>query len=113
MGGATSSGANDLPHRLEPVAEPNGVLWINDSKATNIESTRVALRSMERPTVLLLGGRHKGEPYTALREDLRRVRLVIAYGEAAPVIAEDLAGIVDVEIVGGTFDAAVAYTRPA
>ena len=40
---------------------------------------------MTRPTVLLLGGRHKGEPYTALAEPLRRTgKLVLAYGEAAP-----------------------------
>jgi UDP-N-acetylmuramoylalanine--D-glutamate ligase len=53
-----------LEHRLEVVAERDGVLWINDSKATNIGSTAVALRSMDRPVVLLLGGRHKGESYT-------------------------------------------------
>ncbi|HEX8244033.1 MAG TPA: UDP-N-acetylmuramoyl-L-alanine--D-glutamate ligase, partial [Longimicrobium sp.] len=45
-------------HRLEPVGEMDGVLWINDSKATNIASTRVAIRGMARPTVLLLGGTH-------------------------------------------------------
>jgi UDP-N-acetylmuramoylalanine--D-glutamate ligase len=55
-----------LEHRLEVVAETDGVLWINDSKATNVGSTDVALRSMDRPVVLLLGGRHKGESYTAL-----------------------------------------------
>ncbi|HET7322054.1 MAG TPA: UDP-N-acetylmuramoyl-L-alanine--D-glutamate ligase, partial [Longimicrobiaceae bacterium] len=60
--GLRSFGA--LEHRMEPVAERAGILWINDSKATNLASTRVALRSMSRPTVLLLGGRHKGEPYT-------------------------------------------------
>ena len=53
-----------LPHRLEPVAEVDGVRWINDSKATNIASTVVAIEAMDRPFVLLLGGRHKGEPYT-------------------------------------------------
>ena len=60
-----------LAHRLEIVRELDGVLWINDSKATNIASTRVALESMTRPTVLLLGGRHKGEPYTHLLDALR------------------------------------------
>ena len=53
-----------LPHRLERVREVGGVLWINDSKATNVASTLVAVQAMDRPFVLLLGGRHKGEPYT-------------------------------------------------
>ncbi len=82
-----------LPHRLEPVREVGGVLWINDSKATNIASTVVAVAAMDRPFVLLLGGRHKGEPYTRLAPLLAdRCRLVIAYGEAADRIAHDLAG---------------------
>jgi len=57
-----------LAHRLQVVGTYNGVQWIDDSKATNVSSTLVALRGMTRPTVLLLGGRHKGEPYTALAE---------------------------------------------
>lgn len=90
-----------LPHRLEPVAEQDGVLWLNDSKATNVSSTLVALQGMTRPTVLLLGGRHKGEPYTVLLDAIRAsCRAVVAYGEAVNEIANDLAvplhGIVDV-----------------
>jgi len=102
------------PHRLEPVGEWDGVLWVNDSKATNLTSTLVALRSMDRPTVLLLGGRHKGEPYSQLVPELHgRVRRVVAYGEAAPIIAADLAGETDVEVVDGGFDDAVAAARAA
>ncbi|HEX6937773.1 MAG TPA: UDP-N-acetylmuramoyl-L-alanine--D-glutamate ligase [Longimicrobiales bacterium] len=98
-----------LSHRLEPVVERDGVLWINDSKATNVESTRVALRSMTRPTVLLLGGRHKGEPYTTLLPELKsRVRAVVAYGEAAPIVMDDLAAEVPVERVDAPFEAVVA-----
>jgi len=82
-----------LPHRLEPIREAGGVLWINDSKATNIASTVVAVEAMTRPFVLLLGGRHKGEPYTRLGPLLReRCRLVIAYGEAGPIVSADLEG---------------------
>ena len=82
-----------LPHRLEPVREAGGVLWINDSKATNVASTVVAVEAMNRPFVLLLGGRHKGEPYARLAPLLReRCRLVIAYGEAGPTVAQDLGG---------------------
>jgi UDP-N-acetylmuramoylalanine--D-glutamate ligase len=57
-----------LTHRMEPVGTYGGVEWINDSKATNVSSTLVALQGMTRPYVLLLGGRHKGEAYTALAD---------------------------------------------
>lgn len=97
-----------LEHRIEAVAEIGGVLWINDSKSTNVASTMVALRGMTRPTILLLGGRHKGEPYTALAPELARIaKRVIAYGEAAPAIARDLEGIVPVEQGGTSFDRVV------
>lgn len=96
-----------LPHRMEPVAERDGVLWVNDSKATNVASTTMALRSLPRPAVLLLGGRHKGEPYTALLPELGRARCVVAYGEAGEQIERDLAGSVRVERVAGSFEAVV------
>ena len=80
-----------IPHRVEPVREVNGVLWINDSKSTNITSTEVAVAALDRTFVLLLGGRHKGEPYTRLADRLRdRCRAVVAYGEAGPLIVKDL-----------------------
>jgi UDP-N-acetylmuramoylalanine--D-glutamate ligase len=99
------------PHRLEPVVETDGVLWINDSKATNIASTKVALNSMTRPTLLLLGGRHKGEPYTELFPELEKARLVLAFGEAAPIIERDLAGRAVVERVHGGFDEVMRRAR--
>lgn len=99
-------------HRLQPVVEKDGVLWINDSKATNIASTRVAIRGMTRPTVLLLGGKHKGEPYTELLPDFgERLRTVIAYGEAAATIEADLGGKVPLERVDGSFEAVVRRAR--
>jgi UDP-N-acetylmuramoylalanine--D-glutamate ligase len=102
-----------LPHRLEPVREVGGILWINDSKATNIASTVVAIEAMSRPFVLLLGGRHKGEPYTRLGPLLKdRVRLVIAYGEAGPIVEQDLKGQVPLER-GTTFEDVVARARRA
>lgn len=102
-----------LPHRLEPVREVGGVLWINDSKATNIAATTVAVMAMQRPCVLLLGGRHKGEPYTSLAPLLaERCRLVIAYGEAGPLIEQDLGGTVPLER-GTTFEDVVARARRA
>jgi UDP-N-acetylmuramoylalanine--D-glutamate ligase len=102
-----------LPHRLEPVREVNGVLWINDSKATNIAATTVAVIAMQRPYILLLGGRHKGEPYTGLAPLLaERCKLVIAYGEAGPLVEQDLKGKVPLER-GSTFEDVVARARRA
>jgi UDP-N-acetylmuramoylalanine--D-glutamate ligase len=100
-----------IPHRVEPIREVNGVLWINDSKSTNITSTEVAIAAQERPFVLLLGGRHKGEPYTRLAERLRgRCRAVVAYGEAKPLIMRDLAGQVEV-VPAESFPSVVTAAR--
>jgi UDP-N-acetylmuramoylalanine--D-glutamate ligase len=69
---------------------------------------------MQRPTVLLLGGRHKGEPYSGLADELRRtVKLVLAYGEAAPIISEDLKGVVPVEQLGSSFDKVMRRAKAA
>jgi len=103
-----------LEHRIEIVQEIDGVLWINDSKSTNVTSTLVAIRGMARPTVLLLGGKHKGEPYTALAPELKRtVKRVIAYGEAAELITRDLLGLVPVEQGGNKFTEVIERARQA
>ncbi len=100
-------------HRLEVVGEFADVQWINDSKATNVASTRVALESMTRPAILLLGGRHKGEPYSSLLPLIAQHCLrVLAYGEAADEIMADLGGRgAPVERVLGGFDAVTARAR--
>jgi len=106
------AGFRALPHRLEPVREVNGVLWINDSKATNVASTLVAVEALERPFVLLLGGRHKGEPYTALgRAAGARCRGVIAFGEAGALVATDLAELVPVVQAGTDFGEVLRQAR--
>jgi len=98
-----------LVHRMEPVREHDGVLWINDSKATNIASTLVAVHAMTRPYVLLLGGRHKGEPYTALRDAFGpHLVAVVAFGEAGDLVRHDLGEVVRVERVD---DLAAAMDR--
>ena len=116
--GARASIANGLrsfralPHRLEVIGEYAGALWINDSKATNVDSTRVAIAGMVRPTVLLLGGRHKGEAYTSLIDDVKRhVKVVVAFGEAAPLVEADLRGVVPVVRLGSSFEDVVARAR--
>ena len=99
-------------HRLEPVGQRDSVLWVNDSKATNVGAARVAIAAMERPTILLLGGRHKGEPYTELLDVMRgRVRQVIAYGESEDIVVRDLEGHVAVERGGSSFEHVVARAR--
>jgi UDP-N-acetylmuramoylalanine--D-glutamate ligase len=105
-------GFQGLPHRLELAGEYDGVRWINDSKATNVGSTLVALRGMHQPTVLLLGGRHKGEPYTRLSDELKRtVKAVIAYGEAGSKIVEDIGKVVPTELMGRSFEDIIERAR--
>jgi UDP-N-acetylmuramoylalanine--D-glutamate ligase len=101
-----------LAHRMEPVGTFGGVDWINDSKATNVASTLVALAGMTKPYVLLLGGRHKGEPYTALAEPFRtHGKVVLAYGESAPIVEQDLGALVPVERLGSSFPDVIARAR--
>ncbi len=88
-----------LAHRLEEVREVDGVLWINDSKATNVASTRVALEVMDRPFVLLAGGQDKGESFAPLAGFLRHCRRVIAYGETAEKFCAELGGSVEMEVI--------------
>lgn len=104
--------AAPLPHRFQPVGEFGGVLWVNDSKATDVLAARVAIENMTRPTVLLLGGRGKGESYGALRDAIRaHCRVVIAYGEAGDKIAADLAGASRIELLTGDFEAVLRRAR--
>jgi UDP-N-acetylmuramoylalanine--D-glutamate ligase len=100
-----------IPHRVEPVREVDGVLWINDSKSTNITSTEVAVAALERPFVLLLGGRHKGESYTRLARPLQgRCRAIVAYGEAGPLIVQDLGSSLEV-VPAGSFEEVLETAR--
>jgi len=81
-----------VAHRLEEVAERRGVLYVNDSKSTNVASTLVALRSFEPGSVhLILGGQGKGQDFKALRDDVARACAhVYLIGEDAPRIGAAL-----------------------
>lgn len=69
------------PHRLEKVAEINGVSWINDSKATNVDSVFYALQAMDVPTVWIVGGQDKGNDYTPLLKLVRKkVKVIVCMG---------------------------------
>jgi UDP-N-acetylmuramoylalanine--D-glutamate ligase len=103
-----------VPHRLEEVAEIGGVLFVNDSKATNVDATRWAVRSFNRPLHLILGGRHKGSPYAPLLEEMAgKVKQVLALGEARERIAAELGGGVPVRTVGSLAEAVEAAFRDA
>ena len=84
-----------VPHRLEEVAERDGVLYVNDSKATNVASTLVALRAFSGTGIhLILGGQGKDQDFTPLRSAVQQgARAVYLIGEDAPLIAEALAGV--------------------
>lgn len=110
-----------LPHRLEAVAEVDGVRWINDSKATNVAACACALRGIDGPLVLLLGGSDKGEDFRALVPEIDgKARAVVAYGAAGGRAAADLRaaseGRLSVFEVVGDFAAvvrqAISLARP-
>jgi UDP-N-acetylmuramoylalanine--D-glutamate ligase len=101
-----------LEHAMELVAEVDGVRFVNDSKATNVESALRSIESFERGLVPIIGGRFKGGDLGLLRLPLRaRATAVVAIGEARPLVREALAGAVDVHDAGSLEDAvAMAYS---
>jgi len=81
-------------HRIETISTNNGITWVNDSKSTNPDSLRVALEAASKPVILLAGGRAKETDYSELRTLVSsRTRLVILFGEAAPMLSEAWSGI--------------------
>jgi UDP-N-acetylmuramoylalanine--D-glutamate ligase len=100
-----------LPHRLESVRVLDGVEWINDSKATNVESTLVALKAFPGGLWLVAGGKGKGAPYAPMVEASKgKVKGVLAIGSDAEAISEAYRGKAEV-ISCGTLDAAVKKAR--
>ncbi len=103
-----------VAHRLEPVATIDGVRWINDSKATNVNSCWYALESMpeEKTTVLILGGKDKGNDYSEILELVRRkVKAIVAMGLHNEKIMEFFAGEVPELVSTGSLDDAIAACR--
>ncbi len=85
------SGFEGVPHRLEAVRTVDDVLYVNDSKATNVNAVWYALESFDRPIVLIAGGRDKGNDYTDLKPLVReQVRAVVALGESAETVGRAL-----------------------
>ena len=95
-----------LPHAMELVATIDGVRFVNDSKATNIESARRSIESVDRDLVVVMGGRFKGGDFRDLMAPLTaRQAVVVAIGEASARIVETLGGAVRVETAGSMADA--------
>ncbi|MBD0315370.1 MAG: UDP-N-acetylmuramoyl-L-alanine--D-glutamate ligase [Nitrospiraceae bacterium] len=90
-----------LEHALEIVRERNGVRFVNDSKGTNVDATLKALESLDEPIWLIAGGRDKGGDFSRLGPAIRqRVKRLILIGEAAPTIANAVAGYGPIDRAG-------------
>jgi UDP-N-acetylmuramoylalanine--D-glutamate ligase len=80
-----------VEHRIEFVKTINGVDYYNDSKSTNVDSTRVALESFDKNVLIIMGGRDKGFPYVPLKKLVKdKVKAIFLIGEAADKIKKDL-----------------------
>ena len=89
------SGFTGIPHRLEVVGEtPDGVVVVNDSKATNPHAAAAALRSHPGPLIWIAGGSEKGADFSLLRQAVGRVKLAIFIGETAPRLEAALGDLI-------------------
>ena len=85
-----------VPHRMEPVGTVEGIQYVNDSKATNVDAVRYALQSFDRPIVLIAGGRDKGNDYRTISPLLQEnVHTVISLGESAPRVEDGMGPFVE------------------
>jgi UDP-N-acetylmuramoylalanine--D-glutamate ligase len=98
-----------LPHRLERVAEHAGVMFYNDSKATNIDAAIKAVTSMKTPVILIAGGRHKGADYNPLAQASRgKVKRAVFFGEAKELLSESFKKKVPVDMASDMREAVSA-----
>ena len=82
-----------LPHRVEKVAEFDGVTWYDDSKGTNVGATEAALKGLGKPAVVILGGDGKGQDFSPLKRAVaQHARGVVLIGRDAPLIEQAIAG---------------------
>jgi UDP-N-acetylmuramoylalanine--D-glutamate ligase len=97
-----------VEHRLEEVAVIDGVRFVNDSKATNVESTLTALRSFDEPLVVILGGYDKGADFSPLAAELTsKVKAAVLYGESAGRLRADLESATELLTASGFEDAVI------
>lgn len=103
-----------VEHRLEPVKEADGVLWINDSKATNVDSVWYALESMTRPVVWIAGGTDKGNDYAPLMPFVReKVHTLVCMGLDNEKLLRDFTGVVPTVVSTASLDEAMQAARKA
>ena len=103
-----------VEHRLEPAGEKEGVLWINDSKATNVDSVWYALESMKRPVVWIAGGTDKGNDYEPLKAFAReKVHTLVCMGVDNRKLVESFTGVVPEVISTASLDEAMEAARRA
>ena len=103
-----------VEHRLEFVRTINGITYINDSKATNVDSVWYALQSYDAPLIVLLGGRDKGNDYGRLRDLVRdHVKAIIALGESADKVRSAFVDMVPVDIAVSMDEAVTMATGRA
>ncbi len=101
-----------VEHRLQPVAEIEGVLYINDSKATNVDSVWYALEAMTRPVVWIAGGTDKGNDYTPLKGFAReKVHTLICMGKDNAALEREFAGVIPTIISTDNFEEAISKAR--
>ncbi len=102
------SNFHNLEHRMEFVATVRGVDFINDSKATNVNSTWYALESMQKKTVLVIGGVDKGNDYSLIADLVKeKVKAIVCMGTDNNKIVEFFKGIVPLIIVADSAKKAV------
>lgn len=100
----------NVEHRLEFVAKVCGIEFINDSKATNVNSTWFALESMDKPTVWIVGGVDKGNDYSELTDLVKeKVKAIICLGKDNQKIIDTFSGVVETIVEAGSAMEAVAF----
>jgi UDP-N-acetylmuramoylalanine--D-glutamate ligase len=103
-----------VEHRLERVAEVDGVEYFNDSKATNVDATLKSLEAFPGNILLIAGGRDKGGDFTALRAQVaQRVKHLIVIGEAAGKIRDALSDVVETSAAASLGEAVLSASRKA
>lgn len=111
---ATVESFGGVEHRLERVKEHNNVLWINDSKATNVDSVWYALESMTRPTVWIAGGTDKGNDYAPLMDFAReKVHTLICMGVDNQKLIDSFTGTIPTIRDTHSLDEAMTAAREA
>lgn len=101
-----------VPHRLEHVRTLDGVRYFNDSKATNVNAVWYALESFHEKVVLIAGGRDKGNDYESLKPLVKeKVEAVVAIGESAETVMEELGTLASHALKAETMADAVEYAR--